>query len=175
MYAKDLPHSLTGCTVYIDEERKVNVYSHARATQCSHTSHIAPVLLAQDMVLESRSLQCEDRWVHLHLYVFGSFSPPVSMCRAVVSIRMVDEVLLVVVIRREEVLFLSNLELRDNLLAFRVKVLFLHLFGHLLCDIELRLVVRKDGRTVLCASIVALLVKLRGVMGSVEELDYLGI
>ena len=66
MYAKDLPHSLTGCTVYIDEERKVNVYSHARATQCSHTSHIAPVLLAQDMVLEARSLQCEDRWVHLH-------------------------------------------------------------------------------------------------------------
>lgn len=97
------------------------------------------------------------------------------MCRAVVAIRVVDQILLVIVISREEVLLLPDLELSDDLATLRIKVLLLNLFRHLFGDIELVLIVRKDSRTVLCASIVTLLVQLRRVVCTVEELDQLGV
>ena len=101
--------------------------------------------------------------------------PPVSVSRAMVPVGIVDQVLLVVVIGREKVLLRTNLELGNDLLALGIKVLLLHLLGHLLCNVKLVLVVCKDGRTVLCAAIITLLVELSWIVGAVEELDHLGV
>lgn len=97
------------------------------------------------------------------------------MCRAVIAIRVVNQILLVVVISREKVLRLPDLQLSSNLLSLGIKVFLLHLLRHLFCGIELVLIVCKDGRTVLCASIVTLLVELRRIVRAVEELDQLGV
>lgn len=92
-----------------------------------------------------------------------------------VAARVVDQVLLMVAVSREEVFFWSNLELGDDFLALGVEVLLLNLIGHLLRNIHLLLVVCEDGRSVLCSSVVSLSVELSGVMCTIEELDQLSV
>lgn len=94
---------------------------------------------------------------------------------AVVAAGVVDQVLLMVAVGGEKVFLGADLELGDDFLALGVKVLLLHFVGHFLGNIHLLLIVCKDRRSVLCASVVALTVELGRVMRAVEELNQLSI
>lgn len=97
------------------------------------------------------------------------------MVAALVAKRIVLEVPLVVLCRDEKVARRPLLDLRDNLAALWSKVLFLHLLCHFLGCAELVGIVREKCGAVLGAAVVALRIKLRWIMGTVEELDELGV
>ena len=61
-----------------------------------------------------------------------------------VSTRVVDQVLLVVVIGGEEIFFLPDLDLGNDPGSFGIKVLLLYFLGDFLSNIKLILVVRED-------------------------------
>ena len=70
-----------------------------------------------------------------------------------------------------QVLWLAKLDLCNNLLALWIVVLLLYLLSDLLGNLKLALVVCKDGTSVLCAAVRALVVQVIGGVCAIVELD----